>query len=312
MGDAAGELAASRRPTSDFVSRDATRSIHVAGRVVVPPSLVAALQRGLTSPGGEVVLQNGDQVAHVFLARGSVAWVVTQGVPYKLGDVLESRAGIERKQLRPLLEECRNTGTNFGECLLSKGLVEREVLRGALLRHIAHHFLGLLRFADGALVTFKERPRPYGSELLFDVDELIGEAAMLAGSVPAPPPTDTLAPAAERIPGCRALFLVDVLQSHVRAAWPEPIMHPSTSLELGRAITDLVRGPLAERLVEALGTLVREDMWIHDMLLVSDDDVCVLARSEMRPSRVLCVVVRGGKSLGMVLSRARELAQELA
>jgi hypothetical protein len=312
MGDAAVDLAVSLRPMNEFSRRDATRPIPLAGKVVVPASLVAALQRGLASAGGEVVVQSGDRLARILLARGSVAWVVAHGVPYKLADVLESRAGVERRSLRPVLEECRVSGTNFGERLLERGLVERAPLRAALLRHIAHHFLGLLSFAHDARVLFQERPRAYGSELLFDVEELIAEAVVLVGSVPAPPPVETLAPAAARIPGCRALFLVDVLQSHVRAAWPDPIGHPSTSLELGRAVTDLVRGPLAERLVQALGALVREDMWVHDMLLVGDDEVCMLARSDLRPSRVLCVVARGGANLGMVLARAREMARELA
>ena len=56
----------------------------------------------------------------------------------ELGDVLESRAGIERTQLRPLLEECRNTGANFGECLLAKGLVERDVIMQVTSRLIVN------------------------------------------------------------------------------------------------------------------------------------------------------------------------------
>lgn len=310
------EMGSADDDTLDQIRRGPRSSgvVRVAGRVLVPPELVSPLLEGLRVGSGEVVVRAAGRTSRIFLARGAIAWVVSDEVPYRLSHVLETMASIPRATMRPIVEECRRTGANFGETLLKRGLVDTATLRHCMLQHNAHHFLGLLRLGDEIDASFTPRNRSYGSELLFDVPELLEAVARLMGSVPAPVPEllGSLQELGESVRGCRALVALSSetsssSRSTVLAAWPAAALEVGPSLEVGRATADLLDGSVAhavlggdERLLPSV-----DPGEIREIVLMDEHGFRVLLRTPDRPQLALLAVVDGSSNLGLVLSRLR-------
>lgn len=288
--------------------------LRVAGRVLVPPELVSPLSEGLRVGSGEVIARAGGRTSRLFLARGAVAWVVSDEVPYRLSHVLEAMASIPRATLRPIVDECRSSGTNFGETLLRRGLVDPETLRRCMLEHNAHHFLGLLRLGDDIEASFTPRNRTYGSELLFDIPELLDAVARLMGSVPVPAPAllDSLRELGESTRGCRTLVALSQGDSSsaratVLGVWPATALEVGPSLEVGRAAADLLDGPLAHSLLASDERLLPslDPGTVQEVVLMDEPGFRVVLRAPDRPQLALLAVIDGSSNLGLVLSRLR-------
>lgn len=284
--------------------------VRIPGRGLVPPAVVGPLLEGLQVGDGEVVVRVGAHTTRIFIARGAIAWVVSDEVPYRLSHVLESVAGIPRSALRPVVDECLARKANLGETLLKRGWLDPELLRRCMLIHNAHHFVGLLRDGEDVVARFERKTRAYASELLFDVPEILGAVAHLMDSVPSPSSAllDSLARLGDHTRGCRALIALHCLggaQADVLGAWPASLaMGPS--LAVGRAAADLLDGPLAHAVLGSDERLLpsEEAGEIREVVLMDPHGFRVVLRPPDR-SYALLAVVDGSSNLGLVLARLR-------
>lgn len=173
---------------------------------------IAALLEGLAFPtGGELVVRSDAATARVFLAAGRIAWVTVSTQKATLSDVLIAEHGVAAQELRAVYEECKNSGGNFAETLVSWGVVDRECLLTVLRHQIARALLEICSWSDERVLVMPSN-RTYQSSMTFTPAELVAAVeqeatpeqlpavrrmAVLFAAVPAPqpPPATTPAPA---------------------------------------------------------------------------------------------------------------------
>ncbi|MCP3102860.1 hypothetical protein LZ198_28680 [Myxococcus sp. K15C18031901] len=122
--------------------------------------------------GGEVVVKSATVSGRIFIVERKVAWaVLTSAGALNFSAVLLQQRLVSREDVALVMAECRKNGGNFCEVLIDWGLVDRDVLRELLRRHIASHLQLLLSLKD-AQALFVPQPRTYSSQLTFTLDEL--------------------------------------------------------------------------------------------------------------------------------------------
>lgn len=138
---------------------------------------------------GELVVDTGQGIGRVFLHRGHVAWVVADRRGERLSGALTRRTSLDRPTLRESFDRCRNTGANFAEDLVARGLVPRDTMREVLRGHNASELARLSEASAEPRVLFQPTSRRYASDFLFSVDELfVDERPLRASERVARPP----------------------------------------------------------------------------------------------------------------------------
>ncbi len=142
-------------------------------------SLLTTLREALRSEvGGEVVAKYEMHTARIYVLKGHVVWATASTVPRTLGRQLIDSKLLSETDLSAVVAECKRTGANFAETVVSWGLLDMESIRKVLLKHVAE---GLLQpFSWPSLVTmFVPSNRPYAGSLTFDIAEALRAAAEL-------------------------------------------------------------------------------------------------------------------------------------
>lgn len=170
----------------DFLSKPAPSDLLVArllpaarrsGAGRSQSRLVArALLRARDEGDGELVVTDGAINARVLFHRRQVAWAHVSDDRDSLLDLLAPEAGIDADTIREVVAECRRTGARLSDTLVSFGLVERARLRDQLLAWTRRKVQAILRF-ERPQILFLPQQRTYSEDLLFELEELLGEEA---------------------------------------------------------------------------------------------------------------------------------------
>jgi DNA-binding response OmpR family regulator len=151
-------------------------------------AVIQALFRARDDGDGELVVTDGAIHARVLFHRHQVAWAHVSDDRNTLLDVLSPQSGIDADTVREVVAECRRTGARLSDTLVSFGLVDRARLRDQLLAWTKRKVQSLLRF-ERPQILFLPQKRSYSEDLLFELEELLGDEAQLSrGRSAAPPP----------------------------------------------------------------------------------------------------------------------------
>lgn len=143
--------------------------------------LLSVLEEATTkSLSGELVVQIGLEVGRIFLVEGRIAWALSPNGGEHLGHMLDRDGVVDSADYARIIAECKVSGANVCEAMISAGLVGREAMRHHLRLYIAGHLSRLVE-ASNAPVVFMPQKRKYASELTFTFDEL--ERLMRAAEV---------------------------------------------------------------------------------------------------------------------------------
>jgi DNA-binding response OmpR family regulator len=168
----------------DFLSKPvspdtlAARLLPAARRAGVGRStsraVAQALFRARDEGDGELVVTDGAIHARVLFHRRQVAWAHVSDDRNTLLDVLSPEVGIDAETVREVVAECRRTGARLTDTLVGFGLVDRARLRDQLLDWMRRKMQSILCF-ERPQVLFLPQKRSYSQDLLFDLEELLGE-----------------------------------------------------------------------------------------------------------------------------------------
>ncbi|NOK20086.1 hypothetical protein [Corallococcus carmarthensis] len=151
----------------------APRTVMTQPRQVVRAVLNEALESKL---GGEVVVKSTTVSGRIFVVERKVAWTVLTGPGARsFSTALIDARLVSREDVEQVMAECRKSGGNFCETLVSWGLVPRDTLRDLLCQHLAAQLETLFGLTE-AQALFVPQPRSYSSQLTFELTELTGDA----------------------------------------------------------------------------------------------------------------------------------------
>ncbi|WP_224240102.1 hypothetical protein [Hyalangium gracile] len=296
---------------------------------LLAPRVMQALSEGLAhADGGEVVVRAGEEIGHIYLHKGSIAWVNCSRARSRARDTLLANSAITAEDLDAALQESQRTRQHLAETLLTWGLIEQKQLWQCLRLHNAHHLSALTELQHELQAIFVPLARTYSAGVGFTLAELLephevpAELASVLLEEPAPvvplasPRCCALehaeadhASVGKRLaallpPGALAGALLDMDARHVCG---QRSLMPALEPELG-SITGWLMEVLSAR-AEPSGALPRE------VLLVAEDTVHVLSRCEAHPSVYLWMMFDGATNVGSVLARChltlRSLVEEL-
>lgn len=302
-------------------------------RKLLVPSVRGALEEGLAHPvGGEVVVRSGDTIGRIYLYKGAIAWVNCSQLRVRLRDTLLANSDINAEELEAALQESQQLRRHFAETLLAWGLIEREPLWECLRIHNARHLGAIAQLRQEPQALFVPLVRTYNAGLIFKLEELLEwcethgsvvtepEAAKVvaAPAVALPPPSP--------VPDC---VLAQARADHAKVGGRLEALLPGGALaaalfdrgarhvcghffrlpELHSGLEDLTRWLVEVVEGQASGHPSRE------VLMVAEDTIHVVCRSELGPSLYLWSVFDGSTSVGNALTQTRlamkSLGQEL-
>lgn len=137
-------------------------------------AVAQALFRARDEGDGELVVTDGAINARVLFHRRQVAWAHVSDDRNSLLDILTPEAGIDADTVREVVAECRRTGARLSDTLVSFGLVDRARLRDQLLDWTRRKMQTILRF-ERPQILFLPQKRGYSEDLLFELEELLGD-----------------------------------------------------------------------------------------------------------------------------------------
>jgi hypothetical protein len=138
----------------------------------VPPETCGALVRHRA---------DGSMAGAVLAERGRVCWVVSEGEPRRLPEVIARESGaVTSTQVWEVANECRRAGAPLGETLLARGLVSRPGLHRALLSHSCESLERLLREADMPWHWIEHAGYGYDAMLSFSPLEVVAGLQAIA------------------------------------------------------------------------------------------------------------------------------------
>jgi DNA-binding response OmpR family regulator len=149
-------------------------------------AVAQALFRARDEGDGELVVTDGAINARVLFHRRQVAWAHVSDDRNTLLDILAPESGIDADMVREVVAECRRTGARLSDTLVSFGLVDRARLREQLLDWTKRKMQAILRF-EHPQILFLPQKRGYSEDLLFELEELLGDEAQRPRSAFPPP-----------------------------------------------------------------------------------------------------------------------------
>jgi hypothetical protein len=298
-------------------------------RKLLVPSVWAALEEGLAHPvGGEVVVRSGDAIGRIYLYKGAIAWVNCSQLRVRLRDTLLANSDINAEELEAALQESQQLRQHFAETLLAWGLIEREKLWECLRIHNARHLGAITQLRQDPQALFVPLVRTYSAGLIFKLEELL-EWCETQGSVvtdpqaaePAKAPAVALPPPSP-VPDCA---LAQARADHAKVAGRLEALLPAGALaaalfdrearhvcghffklpELQSGLEDLTRWLMDVVEGQASGHPPRE------VLMVAEDTIHVVCRSELGPSLYLWLAFDGSTSVGSALTQTRLVIKSL-
>ncbi len=164
-----------RKPREEEGVSGEASSMLKAGQVALLSTLLEALSSEM---GGEVVAKYQTYTARIYVFKGRVAWATASTLSRPLGRHLIESKLISEGDLSAAVSECKRTGANFAETLVSWGLIGMDSLRSVILQHVAE---GLLQpFSWPSLVTmFVPSSRTYAGKVVFEFGEVLRTAAAI-------------------------------------------------------------------------------------------------------------------------------------
>lgn len=159
----------------------APRTVVSQPRQVVRAVLNEALESKM---GGEVVVKSATVSGRIFVVERKVAWTVLTGPGARsFSTALIDAKLVSREDVEQVMAECRKSGGNFCETLVSWGLVPRDTLRDLLRGHVAAQLETLFGLTE-AQALFVPQPRSYSSQLTFELAELTADTMQPQPAVP--------------------------------------------------------------------------------------------------------------------------------
>jgi hypothetical protein len=143
-------------------------------------SLVEILEELLASgQSGELFGSHGQLETKICVYQGKIAWARCSAHGQHLGDVLSKECGLADADLRRALLHCRDQGLRLGEGLVELDLVSIADLHRCLRLHATRHLVRGLELAPHVFEwTWELRPYRYDTQLLFELGDLLTEAAL--------------------------------------------------------------------------------------------------------------------------------------
>lgn len=129
---------------------------------------------------GEFICASSTSEVHVFFQHGRIAWATDSLHPSAFTRSLQKSADLDPEAFRDILDSCRREKRPLGETLVSWGVASWDEVRDALRGQI-ELALEVLRPLPSAQTVFLDRTQQfatYGSELTFDVTELLGATSV--------------------------------------------------------------------------------------------------------------------------------------
>jgi len=116
----------------------------------------------------------------IFIEDGRICWAAAHGLARRLTQLLQKPSNIDTETMESYFRLCQVENVPLGELLVSRGVVEPEDLRAALLQHTIES-LALLCGGDTsttspATATFRPRPRKYNPRFTFNTTELLARS----------------------------------------------------------------------------------------------------------------------------------------
>lgn len=168
----------------DFLSKPVAPDVLIArlspaGRRPAPgqfQSRVVAqgLFRARDQGDGELIVKDGQLSARVLFYGRRVAWAHVSEDRNALLDILAPEVGIDTETAHEVVAECRRTGARLSDTLIRFGLIDRAQLREHMLTWTKRKIQTILGFNQPELL-FLPKKRRYSEDLLFDLEELIGD-----------------------------------------------------------------------------------------------------------------------------------------
>jgi len=168
----------------DFLSKPVAPDVLIArlspaGRRPAPGqsqsrAVAQALFRARDQGDGELIVKDGELNARVLFYGRQVAWAHVSDDRNALLDILAPEVGIDTETAHEVVAECRRTGARLSDTLVSFGLIDRAHLREHMLAWTKRKIQTILGFRKPELLFLPQRRR-YSEDLLFDLEELLGD-----------------------------------------------------------------------------------------------------------------------------------------
>lgn len=121
---------------------------------------------------GEVMIRAGDKAAIIHLQEGQIVWVHVSFVPTTMEDVARrAGAALDPELVADVKEECRATGANFLDVLVSWGVLAPERAKAALRELVAERVRIALEI-PGAAALFMPKKRSPSGQFRIHADEI--------------------------------------------------------------------------------------------------------------------------------------------
>jgi DNA-binding response OmpR family regulator len=150
-------------------------------------AVAQAMFRARDEGDGELVVTDGAINARVLFHSRQVAWAHVSDDRNTLLDILAPGVGIDADMVREVVAECRRSGARLSDTLVSFGLVDRARLREQLRDWTRRKMQAILRF-EQPQILFLPQKRSYSEDLLFELEELLGDEEHLSRPRSAFPP----------------------------------------------------------------------------------------------------------------------------
>ncbi len=300
-------LLAMEAGVDDFITKpydvlDFDARVRVGERVLAQsqspaPKVMDVLREALASPGGEVIVRQGDAVGRIHVVEGRFAWAHLSTEPGSILDALGGEAPVSREDMATALEEARTTRRSVGDILVEWELVDAERLRAAFQVWITKKLAAIFGLAE-ATVVFVPQAAAHPVHPTFAFDEvcplpLVDSRPQGSAPVVTPQRLDSLTPPVgepdprlvrviaevQRIQGVLTAATLDV-----RIGYPTVIAGDQSELNL-----DLARAQL-----RVMALVQANDQAAADDLILTTSRLIHITR---------CVPARPGVVVHVVLNR---------
>lgn len=158
-----------------------------------PQDFRLAVQGAVREGNGELLVRSDALVARILISEGKIAWVHAPSGSGSFLTGLEEKGSLDRDTALAVVKECRTSGRGLVEVLAEWDLLKPEELRAHAAAWLRARVAELLELKNPKLLFLPGIHR-CSKELLFEVDDLLGESWF--STEPSLPPPTTLSPSA--------------------------------------------------------------------------------------------------------------------
>ena len=162
--------------TKPYKPEDILARVRVAERLhrsfTANSGLPRALAEARESPSGDVIVRTLRRVGRIIFHDGRIAWAHVSDEPGTLATILAGEPDISRDDVRAVLAECKSSGQNFADVLVSWNLLPSDRLR-VLLRDWIRAKIATIAAFPLPVVLFSPESRVATGGILFDPAEVL-------------------------------------------------------------------------------------------------------------------------------------------